>query len=147
MSKTSVSLEPAKEESVPKKITLKNLKDLIFLGRIDRTVECGGYNFLMKSITAEDQKNMVAKILKEPEDLRILNAKIISVAFSVEKVNGALLEDLYEEENIDASMDKFDKKIFVIKQLQLSVVNKLYKNYEEIFEESNSGVDIEEIKK
>jgi len=147
MSKTSVSLEPVKEESVPKKITLKNLKDLIFLGRIDRTVECNGYNFLMKSMTAEDQRNMVAKILKEPEDLRILNAKIISVAFSVEKVNGALLEDLYEEEDMEASMDKFDKKIFVIKQLQLSLVNKLYKNYEEIFEESNSGVDIEEIKK
>lgn len=148
MSKTSVSLEPKKEEveAAPsvKKMTLKSLKDLIYLGRIERTVSCGDFTFVLKSITAEDQKNMVSKVIKMPEDVRLLNAKIVSLAFSVEKVNGVMIEELAEDEE---SGDIFDKKISVIKNLQLSVVNKLFKNYEEILEESNSQIEIEEVKK
>jgi hypothetical protein len=150
MSKTSVSLDSKKEEAPgtaqapAKKMSLKSLKDLIYLGRIERTVSCGDFTFVLKSITAEDQKNMVAKVMKMPEDIRLLNAKIVSLAFSVEKVNGVLIEDLSED---DDSVDLFDKKINVIKNLQLSVVNKLFKNYEEILEESNSQIEIEEVKK
>ena len=148
MSKTSVSLESKKEEveAAPsvKKMTLKSLKDLIYLGRIERTVSCGDFTFVLKSITAEDQKNMVSKVIKMPEDVRLLNAKIVSLAFSVEKVNGVMIEELAEDEE---SGDIFDKKISVIKNLQLSVVNKLFKNYEEILEESNSQIEIEEVKK
>jgi len=149
MSKTSVSLDSKKEEEVSeappsKKMTIKNLKDLIFLGRIERDVACGECSFSMKSITAEDQRNMIAKVIKLPDDLRLLNAKIISLAFSVDRVNGVPLEDIAEEGDFE---DDFDKKISVIKNLQISVVNKLFKNYEEIIEESNSQIEITEVKK
>lgn len=149
MSKTSVSLDSKKENTEQKKeekkMGIKTLKDLIFLGRIERNVICSDCSFLMKSLTAEDQRIMVTKIMKIPDDLRLLNAKIISIAFAIEKVNGIPLEDLAEES--EENLDIYDKKISVIKNLQLSVVNKLFKNYEELLEESNSQIEIDEIKK
>ena len=149
MSKTSVSLDSKKEnieqKKEEKKMSIKTLKDLIFLGRVEKNVICGDCNFLMKSLTAEDQKIMVAKVIKLPDDLRLLNAKIISIAFAIDKVNGTPLEDLAEES--EEYLDIYDKKISVIKNLQLSVVNKLFKNYEELLEESNSQIEIDEVKK
>lgn len=147
MSKTNVSLNTEKEPEAPvekKPVGLKTLKDLIYLGRVERKVDISGNIFLLRSITAEDQKEMVFKILRLPEDARILYAKIISVACSVEKINGVPLENLAEDESLTETLDK---KISVIKNLQVSVVNKLFKNYEEILEESNSEVNIEDIKK
>jgi len=149
MSKTSVSLDSKKEnieqKKEEKKMSIKTLKDLIFLGRVEKNVICGDCSFLMKSLTAEDQKIMVAKVIKLPDDLRLLNAKIISIAFAIDKVNGTPLEDLAEES--EEYLDIYDKKISVIKNLQLSVVNKLFKNYEELLEESNSQIEIDEVKK
>ncbi len=150
MSKTTVSLDAKKEDTnsekvQEKKMTLKSLKDLIFLGRVEKSVICGDCSFLMKSLTAEDQKNMVAKVMRMPEDIRLLNAKIVSVAFAVDKINGIPLEDLAEDNG--EKLDTYDKKISVIQNLQLSVVNKLFKNYEELLDESSSKIEIEEVKK
>jgi len=149
MSKTSVSLDSKKEsfeqKKEEKKMSIKTLKDLIFLGRIERNVICGDCSFLMRSLTAEDQRIMVSKVMKLPDDLRLLNAKIISIAFAIDKVNNTPLEDLAEES--EEHLDIHDKKISVIKNLQLSVVNKLFKNYEELLEESNSQIEIDEVKK
>lgn len=149
MSKTSVSLDSKKENIEEKKeerkMSIKTLKDLIFLGRVEKSVICGDCEFLMKSLTAEDQRIMVAKVMKIPDDLRLLNAKIISIAFAIDKVNGTPLEDLAEES--EEYLDIYDKKISVIKNLQLAVVNKLFKNYEELLEESNSQIELDEIKK
>lgn len=145
MSKTPVSLNsnndvPAKDDE--KKMKIKSLKELIFLGRIDRSVVCGDFTFNLRSITVEDQKNMVIKIMKMPEEERLINAKIVSLAFSVYKINGVPTEEYSEAEGTP-----IDKKIDVLSNLQASVINKLFKNYEEILEESNSKIEIEEVKK
>lgn len=148
MSKTSVSLDAKKEEKVEqpqaKKTSLKSLRDLIFLGRIEKMVECGDISFSLRSITAEDQRHMIAKLLKMPEDSRLLLSKVIALTFSVEKVNNVSLEDICEDEELT---DKYDRRMSVIQNLQVSVVNKLYRAYEELLEESNSKIDIEDVKK
>jgi hypothetical protein len=145
MSKTPVSLDSnneALQQDLAKKSKIKSLKDLIYLGRIDRSVLCGDFTFNLRSITVDDQKNMVIKIMKMPEEERLINAKIVSLAFSVHKING-----VPTEEYSDLDGDLLDKKINVLSNLQASVINKLYKNYEEILEESNSKIEIEEVKK
>lgn len=147
MSKISASIDNKKEDAVDtsrKKMSLKGLKDLIYLGYIERDFECGELVFTLKSITAEEQKIMILKTIKTPEEERFIIAKIMNLAFSVSKVNGTPLEDLCEDSK---DQDIYDKRISVLKQMQVSVINKLFKFFEQILEESSSKVELDEIKK
>jgi len=150
MSKVSASLNREENqknnniESENKKISMKSLKDLIFLGRIERSVEINGFLFKLTTLSVQEQKDVVFKLIKIPEENRIFNAKVISLAFAVKSINLTPLDQIDVDGNFE---DLNDKKINIMQELQVSVINKLYKIYEEMITESEYEVNIEEIKK
>ena len=150
MSKVSASLNREENqknnniESENKKISMKSLKDLIFLGRIERSVEINGFLFKLTTLSVQEQKDVVFKLIKIPEENRIFNAKIVSLAFAVKSINLTPLDQIDVDGNFE---DLNDKKINIMQELQVSVINKLYKIYEEMITESEYEVNIEEIKK
>jgi hypothetical protein len=150
MSKVSASLNREENqkinniESENKKISMKSLKDLIFLGRIERSVEINGFLFKLTTLSVQEQKDVVFKLIKIPEENRIFNAKIVSLAFAVKSINLIPLDQIDVDGNFE---DLNDKKINIMQELQVSVINKLYKIYEEMITESEYEVNIEEIKK
>ena len=150
MSKVSASLNREENqkinniESENKKISMKSLRDLIFLGRIERSVEINGFLFKLTTLSVQEQKDVVFKLIKIPEENRIFNAKVISLAFAVKSINLTPLDQIDVDGNFE---DLNDKKINIMQELQVSVINKLYKIYEEMITESEYEVNIEEIKK
>jgi hypothetical protein len=150
MSKVSASLNREENqkinniESENKKISMKSLRDLIFLGRIERSVEINGFLFKLTTLSVQEQKDVVFKLIKIPEENRIFNAKIVSLAFAVKSINLIPLDQIDVDGNFE---DLNDKKINIMQELQVSVINKLYKIYEEMITESEYEVNIEEIKK
>ena len=143
MSKVSATLNQEVKKEQPK-MSLKSLKDLIFIGKTERKVELGGFEFVLSSVTAEDQRTMISRLLRMPEDSRAFYAKIISLAFSIKTVNLTPLEMIEVDGNFE---DVIEKKMHIIQSLQVSLVNKLYMTYEQLMSESNAEVDIEEVKK
>jgi len=149
MSKTSVSLDNKRDSdkkvtTEEKKMSLKSLKDLLFLGRSENIITIEGIDFKLKTITAEEQRNIILKIMKMQEEYRILSAKIVTLAFSITSINNVPFES-FTDDNLDG--DIYDKRIAIVEQLQASVIDKLYNFYEKMVKESNLEADVEEIKK
>jgi hypothetical protein len=149
MSKTSVSLDSKKDSekkvvAEKEKMSLKSLKDLLFLGRVENVISIDGIDFKLKTITAEEQRNMILKIMKMQEEYRILSAKIVTLAFSIISINNVPFES-FADDGVDG--DLYDKRISIVEQLQASIIDRLYNFYEKMTKESNLEVDVEELKK
>ena len=124
--------------------SLGNLRDLIYLGRLSRTINVGNFKFSLVTPTIKEQKDLVKKMMKIDQNERILEIKTLSVAQCLETINGVPVEQICEDNTIE---DKLDRKINVVSTFQSTLIDRLYKVYEELIDESNKELGLEEIKK
>tara|TARA_Y100000034_G_scaffold117385_1_gene156757 strand:+ start:1827 stop:2315 length:489 start_codon:yes stop_codon:yes gene_type:complete len=131
------------DDNSSKSLNLSNLKDLIFLGRLQKEVEIGGYNFFLTTLTTKEQKTVMQKIMIVDDVTRLLDAKPVTLAFALKTVNDVNLEDICEDEDLE---DSFDKRISVIMSLQVGLIESLFKAYEELIEESSKTFEVDDLK-
>ena len=72
---------------------LKNLRDLIFLGRLRETVDIAGYSFVVSTLSASQQRDVMRTVMKGDQMDRILDIKPLTVSNVIETINGVPLED------------------------------------------------------
>jgi hypothetical protein len=125
-------------------LSLANLRDLLYVGKLKKEVNIAGFQFVVTTLSTRQQKDLVQKIMKADQDDRILDLKPITLSYAIESVNGSSLDLLCDDPSIK---DPSDKRISVLFQFQTSLVEKLFKVYEELIESSNKEVGLEEIKK
>lgn len=130
--------------SEPKTITLDNLRDVILLGRLTDKVQIGGFIFEVSTLSAAEQKEIVSKVLKMQTENKMFDIRPVTVAFCLRNINGTKIEDLCEDLSI---MDIIDRRIDVIMNMQTNLVDKIFRVYENLLEESNRQIGLEEIKK
>ncbi len=123
-----------------------DLRNLIFLGRLEEDVELGGFRFKVSTLNNSQQRKIVAKLMQYDQIKRQTDVKIAGLAEAIVSVNGVTLEKLYNGPEVD---DILEKKIIVLENLQANVITKLANAYDKLSERAIKGLDIslDEIKK
>lgn len=113
----------------------KILEDLIFSGYIENTVEIYDKTWRLRTLTSEENLAAINAMSNYTESLsRIYALKIEVLGRSLKEVNGILIENV--EEGIE-----------FIKNLQTPIVNRLYEEYEKLYEnQQKSLVATDELK-
>lgn len=108
------------------------LEKLIFIGRISKEIEIFGIVFEVASLTNKEHNEIVQMMygFKDPADL--FTIRVLTLANALRKIDGILLNEIDIEGTFES---QFHKKISIIDNLQLSVVEKLYDVYEKLVEE------------
>ena len=137
----------AEQETVEEeKISLSNLKDLVYLGSCQKVVKLGGYSFKMKTLTAAEQKALLSRIMNAQDAGSLLDAKPVTLAFSVSEINGVPIHEIYEGDEGDEDLSDIDKAINLFAEMQVSVIDALFRQYESLLEASTKEFDIEDLK-
>ena len=129
-------------------LSAPNLRDLIFLGSIQKTVKIGGYSFTIRTLNGKQQKDALAKTMQHSDDERLAVLRGAILASAIIEVNGVALETLYEDfDNDGEEKTALGKKMSIIESLQTTVVDRLYLEYDALTKQANEEVEEDTLKK
>ena len=122
------------------------IKELIFVGKVTKVVDISGFRFKVGTLTEERQRMLISRVMRMTEQERIAYAKVYTVAEAVTEINEIDIDEIAKsfdenEENVEIS------KINFFGSLQSSTVDTLYKEYEDLLDDSKSKVGYEDVKK
>lgn len=141
-----IEIEPVEDDDIKEnenELNFNDLKDLIFLGRLNKAVDISGYRFVISTLTTKQQREVMQTVMQFDQLERMLDIKPVTVAYCVKSVNGVPLEELCEDDSIE---DAAERKRDVISNLQAAVVEKLYRAYEGLVGDSNKEIGLEALK-
>jgi hypothetical protein len=134
------ALEKVKElneaETTVKEISpeFPELRDLVFFGKIKEKVTIGNYIFELNTLTNKQQRSLISKLVKMDGEDRLLNIKPMTLSEALVSVNGLPLEELYMGGDEDLSI--LDARLEVIYEMQSTLVERLFNEYERINKKS-----------
>ena len=120
------------------------LRNLIFLGKCKKQVSFKGYTFEIETLTADEQRRLLRRIMDIDDVGRVLEVKPITLAYAVKRVNGVTIESLYDGD--DDSLDVEEKKISVLMKMQATLIDTLNKEYEGLVKTSSESFNLEDLK-
>jgi hypothetical protein len=129
--------EEVEDDSTP--AGLRDLRELIFLGRTSKVVEIEKFKFEISTLSSNEKKELVINLgLKGARDLAA-HIRTETMAIAIRSVNGVPLEDLYGiYGGADDSASDSERRSFVVGEMQSTLVEQLFKVYEELLEKSES---------
>jgi hypothetical protein len=139
-----LELEKETEETKLPVMSAPNLRDLIFLGSIEKVIDIGGFKFKIRTLSGRQQKAALAKTMRHDEEERLSVLRTSILASAIVDVNGVPLEDTYDGDDLDTDLDR---KMFVVEGLQTSVVDRLYLAYDGLTKQSSADVEENTLKK
>jgi len=120
----------------PRKPISKTLEKLIFVGRISTEVEIDGAVFELSTLTNKEHGEIVRRMYRFAEAADLFIVRVLTLANAIKKIDGISLDDI----DLDGSFeDDFHKRISIIDQLQLSVVEQLFEEYEKLVEDKTEA--------
>jgi hypothetical protein len=123
---------------------ISELRDLLFFGRIKERINIGGYIFELTTLKNKQQKSLISKLVKMDPEQRLLNIKPVTLSLALVSINGSPVEDLYDgDEELDVSEMKMD----VISEMQSTLVERLFAEYEKINERSTEVTGLDSLNK
>jgi len=123
---------------------ISDLKDLIFLGRLEEEVDFSGFKFKIITLSTGQQRKLVENLMLLSEAERFARVRDYTMAQVIESVNNVPLEKLCTDESIE---DEHLQRLSVISGWQSTLVDFLYKSYEDLFSRSNEGFGEDDLKK
>jgi hypothetical protein len=123
-----------------------DLRQLIYLGRIQDKIEVGGYVFEMKTLDSSEQDEIWMGLSFLPGENKFLVIKKPILVRSITAINGRALETLYEGDDY-RELTEQQRATRVVNKWQNALVNKLYEFYEVLLDRSNKLINPEEVKK
>ncbi|MCH2670141.1 MAG: hypothetical protein MK009_09890 [Gammaproteobacteria bacterium] len=144
LEKEEVTSEHEAEDKANDVLALSDLKSLIYLGRLEKTVDVGGFSFKIATLTTSQQRDVMSSIMTDGNATeRMLDIKPLTMSYAVLTVNGVDLETLCTDESI-TSVEK--RRLNVIMNLQSVLLEKLYREYDELVTRSGKDIGIEDLK-
>ena len=124
-------------ENIKPSVSLNILKDLMILGSAKKEVKIDSFVFELVTLSEKENTELLASLVTLGDNERIISSKSYSLAMSIKKINGQDFEEIINSlDNIpDDLITMVAKKIFFVKCLQASVVNKLFEEYLKINDE------------
>ena len=133
--------EEAKDIDV---LALKDLKSLIYLGRLSETVNIDGFSFEVSTLTTAQQRDVMTSIMSDENTTqRMLDIKPLTLSYSIRSINGVKLEDICDDDSIT---DLESRRLNVVMSLQSTLVERLYVEYDNLVTRSGKNVGIEDLK-
>ena len=126
------------------RIKISDLRNLILLGRLVKEVNIGGFEFKISSLSANDQAEIVRALMKADDIDRILYSKVVALSYSIKEINSVPLSELSKESEGD---NYIEKNMSFILDMQSTLVDKIFLEYEEIMKESSKEVGFDPVKK
>ena len=121
---------------------LPELRNLLFFGKIREQVNIGGYIFELTTLTNKQQRSLISRLVKMDDEGKLLSIKPMTLAESLISVNGLPLEDLYDG---DQELSDIDLKLEVISDMQYTLVERLFEEYEKINKKSTDLARAEDL--
>lgn len=116
---------------------LRDLRELIFLGKVLEEVIIDGFRFEISTLTSKEKRELVISLSQVSGGGVAAHLRTEALSFALKKVNGVPLEELYEfYGGNEEGLDVIDKKRFILENMQASLVEKLFEEYESIVERS-----------
>jgi len=144
LEKEEVTSEHEAEDKANDVLALSDLKSLIYLGRLEKTVEIGGFQFQITTLTTSQQRDVMSSIMTEGNTTeRMLDIKPLTMSYAILSVNGVDVETLCDDESIT---DVQRRRLYVVMNLQSVLLEKLYREYDELVTRSGKDVGIEDLK-
>ena len=127
-------------ENIKPSVSINILKDLMVLGAAKSEIKIEGFTFELVTLSEKENTELLASLVTLGENERIISSKSYSLAMSIKKINGEDFDDIINslDQMPDDLITMVSKKIFFVKCLQSSVVNKLFEEYLKINEELDS---------
>lgn len=122
-------IEAEAQEAEERGPRLANFKDLVFLGRMDKEIEIAGWSFTLQTLTGQEQRQLLAKIMSLEADQRLIYAKPFTIGMSLSEINGTPLE-------VAAVSAGFEDPLEFICSWQDPLIERLYDEYEKLFSSS-----------
>lgn len=121
---------------------LKGLEDLIFLGRIEKVITIGNFNFKISSLTNQEQDEVNVFLMSLSDEQRVLQLKRVIIAQCLKSIN-----NIPFEKAINLSNPTIDDKCNFLAKLQSAVVDQIFDGYTKLITESKEIISSENIKK
>mgnify|MGYP001206978732 CR=1 FL=1 len=123
---------------------ISDLKNLILLGKLVEVVSIAGFNFKLSTLSTKEQSQIMKALMKSDEIDRVLNSKAIAVSYCIKEINAVSLSELSLEH--DGETDEERRASFVM-EMQATLVDKIFTEYEKLVERSNQEVGFDSVKK
>ena len=129
------NLNPQSQNASP----TKDIRELIFLGRIEETFEEFGFTWAVHTLNGKENSEAMAAVqhLDGLAQLNQLRIEVLSRAIGT--INGQPLETLYQGSDPNASIAT--KRREVMGSLQSPVLNKLFDKYSAMVDRGNKSVE------
>jgi hypothetical protein len=135
--------QKAEEPISPKK--LKSLRELLFLGAATKDVEIDGFIFTLHSLSNEENRSVLKKMLVMEDEDRLVDANIYYVAESLRKINHLEIHEAYSEIfEEEPSGTRFDMSLKILSSMSMHMGGTLIKAYFDLSEESKKILSLEE---
>lgn len=121
--KTLKEFEPAE---------LKDLKDLVFLGRKSEEIEIAGYVFKISTLTNAEKRRVIKDLAGRGKEMASF-VKACTLAMAIQSINDLPLEDLYEGDDAE-ELTPYERALCVVDEWQSALVDRLFFEYEKINE-------------
>jgi len=127
-----------------KPVINKTLENLVFMGKHSKTLEFAGHKFEISTLTHKEHKQVMKNIIKIGDVSDILAIRVSALANALKSINGTALSEM----EIDGVFeDDFQKRLAIIDNIQVGLVDRLFNAYESLVKESDQVVYGEEVKK
>jgi hypothetical protein len=144
LEKEEVTSEHEVESKANDVLALDDLKSLIFLGKIIKPVKIGGFSFEITTLTTSQQRDVMSTIMSDGDATqRMLDIKPLTMSYSVLSVNGVDLETLCTDNSIT---DLQERRLSVMMNIQSVVLEKLYREYDNLVTRSGKDIGIDDLK-
>jgi hypothetical protein len=141
--------QPVQEPVQAPKSTLaeeerKKLDDLIFLGKVSKEVELAGHRFELATLTHKEHTALMRELAKVSETANLFVIRAYTLAFALKRLDGVGLDDIKIEGEFESP---FAKRLDLIDNMQLRVIERLFEEYSALSDESDKIVTSDNLKK
>jgi hypothetical protein len=142
---SKVESQEAKEKDT---VSLRPLKELLFLGSIKKEIELNGFKFVLKTPSNSENREAAKKIFLLPESERFIDGNTYQLSNSLESINGFNVFEIYEQlYGEESAFGRLDTGFKILSDLDAGIVGKLLDVYLDLSNENKKIVSSGDLQK
>jgi hypothetical protein len=134
---------PVPKQSTLSEVDRKKMEDVLFMGRTTQTFDIVGHKFELSTLTHKEYNTLI-KELGRKEAANTFDIRSCTLAFALRSIDGVKLEDLPTDTEYASVVDK---RIDLIDNMQLKVIERLFAEYDKLSTEADKLVAADNLKK
>jgi len=124
-------------------------ESLLFLGKITKDVTIVGHKYSLSTLTAKEHNQMMKELYNIADAADLFTIRSYTLGNALKAIDDVTVDsmDAFENETFDMFVNKFMRRVAIVDNMQLSIVEKLYNEYNTLLQEADSIINGQLIKK